>query len=209
MTNFASEVDICNLALDRLGQPTIIDLEDDNKAGQLCRRMYPLARDEIQRRFPWRRLRKRASIAALADAPAWGYSNWYELPGDLLRLIEVYQNNTPLHSGWELEGNRILINYSDPLNIRYICRETDTSKFDALMVSAIAAYMAKDMAESLTQDPAKKGFAYNDFNEIMKEAKHANAQEGNPTRLNSPDTWELVRWGGADDQDARPISEVP
>lgn len=202
-----SPVDVANLALDRLGQPPIVSFDDGNKAANLCGRIYPLARDEIQRRFPWRRLRTRAQIGQEVEKPAWGYQNQFRLPVDLLRLLEVYIDLTPQHRNWELEGDLILINFEGPLNIRYVARQDDPTKWDALMLSAVAAYMAKDMAESLTQDAAKKNFAYTDFNEIMKEAKHANAQEGTPVLLNSPDSWVSVRVGGAA-QDARPISEV-
>jgi len=93
------------------------------------------------------------------------------------------------------------------LLIRYIKDSEDPAEWDRLMVHAIAAYMAKDMAEALTQSRDKKAFAVGDWDAIMIQARHANAQEGNPVKLNSPDDWEAVRWTGGTDLTNRPISE--
>ena len=41
----ASVIDICNKALDKLGQNPIISLDDGNKAANLCARNWPLVRE--------------------------------------------------------------------------------------------------------------------------------------------------------------------
>ena len=75
------------------------------------------------------------------------------------------------------------------------------------MVSVVAAYMAKDMAETLTQDAAKKQYAYQDFIAIMDEAKHANSQEGVYVNIDDADPWVTDRYGGSSDVTLRGISE--
>ena len=210
-----SPVDIANLALDKLGQPSITSFNNESKAARLCNRMYPLAKDYVFRMFPWRRLRTRGLLAASTQTHAWGYQFEFPLPVDLLRLLDVASGqltsfsggSNMMQSGWELEGNSILTNVQGPLQIRYIKNSDDPGEWDRLMIHTIAAYMAKDMAEALTQDHKKKVFAVSDFALITEEARHANAQEGNPVRLNSPDSWETVRWTGGDVTDNRPISE--
>ena len=203
-----SEIDVCNLALDRLGQPPIVSLDDSGKAPTLCKRMYPLARDEMLRRVPWRRLKKRAVIAAVGVPPVWGDGLLYELPGDLLKLLDVYSNSNYVQNvGWELEGNQILTQADGPLHIRYIVKSNDPSSWDSLMISTVAAYMAKDMAETLTQDATKKQYAYQDFMAIMDEAKHANSQEGVYVNIDDADTWVTDRYGGSSNVTARGISE--
>ncbi len=209
-----SPIDIANLALDKLGQPSIVTFQDESKAARLTNRMYPLAKDYVFRMFPWRRLRTRALIAASTEVPAWGYQFEFPLPVDLLRLLDVASGqltsftngSSTMQSGWELEGNSILTNVQGPLQIRYIKDSDDPAQWDRLMVHTIAAYMAKDMAEALTQDHKKKLFAVQDFEQITEQARHANAQEGNPVRLNSPDDWETVRWTGGTDLTNRNIS---
>ncbi len=200
-----SPVDIANLALDKLGQPPIVTFQDTSKQGLLCNRMYPLARDFIFRTFPWRRLRARAQLAADTEAPLFQYQFRFRLPMDLLRLLDVssdsgtrdfFNGRGVMNQGWELEGEFILTNVQGPLNIRYIKKSEDPGQWDMLMIHSIAAYMAKDLAEVLTQDTSKKQFAANDYAAIMTQARQANAQEGNPVQLNNPDGWEVVRWAG-------------
>ena len=201
-------IDIANWSLDLIGQPHITSFEDGTKASKLVNRMYPLVRDEVQRAHPWRWLRARASLAADATAPAWGYDRRYQIPADMLRLLDVYKGDIPQFSGWELEGQYILTNEASPIYIRYIAQQTDPNRWDSLLRSAIAARLASQIAEPLTQDPSKRNFARAEYKEIMKHARLVSAQEGNATSVNVPDRWESVRYGSVFDPEYRDITEV-
>lgn len=203
-----SAVDVANLALDRLGQPPISSFDDGTTVSNLCNRMYPFARNKVQRAVPWRRQKARTTLAADVSAPAWGYTYKYRLPSDCVRLLDVYKSGYPLNTGWEVEGDFILSDEVGPLQIRYSALETNPDMWDELMVSATASLLAYEMAESLTQDATKKAQALQYYMEDMKLARHANGQEGNPVRLTSPDEWERVRWSGGSDIVSRDITEV-
>lgn len=201
-------VDIVNIALGRIGQPLLTSLEDDDgKAAKYARLFYPSSRDQMLRAFPWRRIKKRIAVAADPAAPVWGYDKRYALPSDLLRLLEVAANDKVIrNSEWELEGNWLLTNFDGPLYLRYLYASTDPNEWDVLMHSVIAAHLAVELAEPLTQDDSKKRLAVQMFQLVMADARHANAQEGNPVKLNTPDSWESVRYGGGDPTE-RGISE--
>lgn len=49
----ATEVEICNAALSRLGAPAISSLLDVDKKAQTCSLMYPRTRDNLLRSHPW------------------------------------------------------------------------------------------------------------------------------------------------------------
>jgi len=196
-----SPVDICNLALTSLGQPTVtaIDPPDTNsKSARLCAQLYPLMRDEMIRKHPWRRLKRRAQLAASVVAPLWGYTTKYPLPADCITLIEIYVGDDPLRE-WDVEGDFILCNETAALNIRYIATSTDPNEWDPLLINAIAYRLAVDLAEPLTGDPNKKSFAIAKYTEVIAEAKNASAQEGTPTELGQPDLWVSTRFGGTTD----------
>lgn len=203
-----SAIDISNLALDRLGQPTITTFFDGTKASNLCGRMYPLSRDFVLREFPWRRLKAWADIAALGTAPEGLYQRAFELPANMLRLLDVAQAGQIKNKGWELEGNTIVTNLPSPLTVRYLRSDTNPADWDELMINTIAAHMAMDMAETLTQSQEKKQFAVGQWAVAYDRARHANAQEGNPTPLNQPDDWELVRWASGIDVPFANTSDV-
>ena len=60
----ASAVDICNLALQRLGAKSIGALTEDTTAGRECNRVYEHARDSELRSHQWSFARTRVEVAA-------------------------------------------------------------------------------------------------------------------------------------------------
>lgn len=196
-----SPVDICNLALTSLGQPIIVQIDppdSGSKSARLCAFLYPLMRDETLRAHPWRRLKKRTTLAAEVTAPDWGYTTQFPLPADLLRLLDVYVGDQQLLS-WDLEGEKLLANENGPIQIRYIKTSDDPNQWDSIMINAVAYRLAVDLAEPLTQDSNKKSFAIAKFEEVMAAAKNASAQEGTPVDLGLPDDWVSVRFGLSND----------
>lgn len=205
-----SPVDICNLALTSLGQPTIVQIDPpdaNSKSARLCAQLYPLLRDETLRSHPWRRLKKRAELAADVVAPVWGFTTQFPLPADLLRLLDVYTGDSRLRT-WELEGDNLLCDEDGPIQIRYIKDSTDPDEWDSILVTAMAYRLAVDLAEPLTQDPSKKQFAIAKFQEAMATAKNASGQEGTPQDVGLPDQWVSARFGAGSFDAARGISEV-
>lgn len=190
-----SVVDVCNTALDRNGEPPIISLLDGTPAANLCDRLFPIARDEVQRTFPWRRLRKRVSLAADPTAPIFGFDFRYRIPADSLRIIDVLDSQSRVVQEWELEGQFILTDTDAPLFIRYIATSNDPNEWDALMVSAVAARLAVELAEPLTQDTGKRNLLLAEYQNTMRQARNASAQEGSGQPLDLKDSWANSRFG--------------
>ena len=67
----ASAVDICNLALQRLGAKSIGALTEDTTAGRECNRVYEHARDSELRSHQWSFARTRVEVAADSVAPTF------------------------------------------------------------------------------------------------------------------------------------------
>ena len=53
-----SVIDLCNSALDKVGQGAITSLSDGTKSAKLCNRNWPLVRDRVLRSHPWNFSRK-------------------------------------------------------------------------------------------------------------------------------------------------------
>jgi len=86
----ASEVEICNRALQKLGASPILALSDDTVEARECNRAYAILRDSELRSHPWSFTRTRAIVAASATAPAFEWATSYPVPVDFLRMGRLY-----------------------------------------------------------------------------------------------------------------------
>jgi len=66
-------VDICNIALVDLGQPTITALTDDSEIARACNIVYEPVRDELMKKHPWNFAMVRAELvgATTPDVDKW------------------------------------------------------------------------------------------------------------------------------------------
>ena len=197
----ASQVEIANRALTKLGAARIISFGDDNKQARSVQSMFTIVRDAELRAHIWSFAVKRASLPALVSTPVWGFDFQYELPSDCLRLIQVndfyqgpsmddYRNQSTAE--YMLENNKIAANYAAPLKIRYVSREQDTAQWDATFVEAIACRLAAEMAEDLTQSNAKKDAAWKEYQMALMSAIRSGAVEQQPQDM-PDDSWVLSR----------------
>ena len=189
-----SVVDLCNKALDKLGQGPITSLEDNTKSARLCSRNWPMVRDAVLRAHPWNFAITRDVLAPVDLTPTeaakqWGFSSKFAFPTDLLRLVEVRDLST---SEYQVEGRYILANAS-ALYIRYVQREEDPNKYDSQFVDAAAAYLAFEMCESITQSNTKKNGLWEEYKDRLMDAKGIDGQE-NPSAVFEEDEWIAVRY---------------
>lgn len=185
----SSVVDICNDALDRLGQNPIISLDDGNKPANVCKRMWPIARDALLRLHPFNFAVARAALAPSSTAPAWGFAYQHPLPSDCLRVIEVRDLRK---SEYQVEKRNILTDES-VLYIRYVFREEDPNQYDSLFVKVAAIFLAYNMCESFNQSDRKRESLMQEFNDLLPMVKMADGVE-NPPGETEEDEWVEVRY---------------
>lgn len=193
----ASEVDIANRALSMLGESRITSLSDNNKPARAMNARYELLRDAELAAYPWRFAVRRVQLAASTDVPEWGFTTIYDRPVDDLRPIKVggmfinaeaigvmYESSgiATEETPYEIIAGRIQTNLSAPLDYEYIARVTDAGSFDALFVEALAARLAADAAEELTQSNSKKEAALFVYKEALKTARRTNSLYRPPRR---------------------------
>lgn len=188
----ASEVDICNRALQKLGAKRITSLSDDSTNARACNASYEIVRDAELRSHPWTFATARASLAADSTEPDWGRENSFTLPSDYINILPPYPEDNMESLDWEVEGGKIYTDDSAPLYIRYTSRVSDTSLFDSLFIEALAASLAFEMCEELTQSNSKKESLRSDYDRIIGRAKKRNAME--KVSATPPlDSWITVR----------------
>jgi hypothetical protein len=187
----SSQTEVVNVALTRLGEARVISIDDDSVLAADARAMWDtIVRGELRAHL-WRFALARASLPALADAPAWGFAYQYVQPADCLRVVQVgdvwvVSNSdvlTDAEGPWAIEGRLVLTDYGAPLQIRYLRNVEDVSSWDALFCSVLAYRLAMELAEIRTQSNTKDERLERRYKDELRRALRAGALETPPTRV--------------------------
>ena len=183
-----SVVEIGNIALVNLGEDTITSLSDDVKPARLINRRYAPIRDAVLRAHPWNCAMARDRLSSIDPAPIWGPTNAFQLPTDALRVLRTANRGT----AWKVEGRQIVSNAGAPLDILYSRQVTDPNEFDPLLIEAIAARLAADLAHPITQSTTLIQVMWDLYRQKLIEARGVDGQEGTGDEVIA-DTWLVSR----------------
>jgi len=191
----ASEVSICNLALQKLGAARIVSLSENSRNAKSVNACYEPQRDTELRKYLWNFARKRTSLAAHSTAPAFMYEAAYPLPSDYLRLIKPARLGLDWHVEQHEGALAILSNDGAPLDVRYIARVTNPALFDPSFIEMLACKIAWHTCEDLTQSNTKKAALMEEYRAARAEARQTNAFEV-PKNPEPIDEWLVARHTG-------------
>lgn len=179
----ASEVDICNSALNQLGASQIISRTENSKAARVVNQRYDFIRDKVIRSHPWNSCVRRASLAQETDTPEYKYAYQYALPTDpyCLRVINISTSGDveELDIDYQIEGRKLLTDEST-VYLRYIARITDPNEYDALLIEALTAALAADISYAITNSATLARELQGLYVMKLGEARFADAQENFP-----------------------------
>jgi hypothetical protein len=176
----ASPLEICNSALTKLGGRRIDSLTQNIKEARLCNEAYPLLRDELLQSHPWNFATARVELAQLTSIPAFDYDYEYQLPSDCLRVIDI--ENPDYDIKWEVSGDKLLSN-EETVKIKYIKKETNTSKFSPVFIQALSLRLAWDLAYSLIQSGTQAQYWQSAYENYLRSARSYDSQEGKPEEV--------------------------
>lgn len=204
----SSETEIANRALSMLGDTRITALTDDTKGARAMNARFIPLRDALLQEYPWRFAVTLVQLPAVSTAPAFGYSQAYQLPADCLRPIEVGDNlafelavgvqyridgtNSSATAPYEIVGDQIHTDETAPLKFSYVARIENTGLFPPVFVEAFAARLAMDAAEELTQSAGKYDRAARAYSAAMNIAMRTDALQ-RPPQERMPGTWMTSR----------------
>lgn len=174
----ANTTQICNKALALVGASFITDINDDSNEARLCKSQFDILRDELLEEGEWSFAIKREALPARAEAPANHWVTMYAFPSSAIRILECsYDPNwmTPLL--WAVEtdadGSKVIAvrresggradyfstaaSPGGPLQVKYIFRQEEPSRFTSLFTEAFATRLAAELAIPLAQSAKLEG----------------------------------------------------
>lgn len=176
----ASEVEICNRALQKLGARRIVDFTENSVNSRSVSQAYSIVRDRELRAHPWNFAIRRDQLAASSTAPDFGKTNAFPLPSDFLALLPRDPLDNLNDKDWQIEGRELLTDEDAPFNLRYIAQIEDCNTMDPLFREALACAIAMEICEEITQSNTKKADIKDDYRNAIREARRRNAIENIP-----------------------------
>lgn len=173
----ASVVGIVNMALGMIGgsaSVTAIDPPDGTAEADHAATFYPLARDECLQRHAWSFATKRRALAELDENPVdhWAYA--YALPSDCVQPIAVLlpeSTDDTKTKDFEVEtnpddGTGILYCNVEDAVLKYIWKQTDTTRYSPLFTIALARRLAAHLAGPVLRDTKEGAVQLRIFEEV-------------------------------------------
>ena len=196
----ASEIDIANLALARLGDDASvasIDPPEGSAQAEHCARFYPIARDSMLEMHDWNFTVRRASLALLSvDSFNWTYA--YAKPSSTIRVVSVLPAaSSPEDDGVNFElgntssGDSIILTDLAEATALYTVRVTDTTKYPPLFVDALAWLLAAHLAGPVIKGDAGQAEARRSiamFQLLMAQATRSDSNQREKPPVHTP-TW--------------------
>lgn len=183
-----SDTDICNLAMDYLGQTAnVTNIQTpQTESEKKCARWYDADRRALLRAFPWTFARARAQLSRDSVTPTHSWADAYNLPNDYIRLNFIGDDSVlDLEGKYALEGRQLKLDNSGAasINIGYTKDESVVTKFDSLFVKLLAIEISLDLSFAFTLKPSILARLEVRANILRIEAKAVNSQERPPIRI--------------------------
>lgn len=183
-----SRVNIINLALTLLGAARVGAPDEEGENAEALTFCYDNIRDSEQRANIWHFTRKRAILAPSSVVPAFGYGYAFPLPTNCLRVIKPSLTTVD----WSIEQHEntpsILTNDGNVIQLRFVERVMDETKFDPLFTMMFACSLAWWCCERLTQSNSKRDAIERRYTASRLQAYKTNAFERVPLQ-SPPDEW--------------------
>lgn len=184
-----SATEICNYALSLAQAPLVDDISvSTSESARQCAALYPLVRDAVLRVHPWNCAIKRSSLTENLSTPGFEFAHSYTLPADCLRALYIYDSDYK----FEVESGNLITN-ATTVNLVYISQILDVSRYDALLVEAIAHKLAAKIAATTNNNKAYIQALEQQFRLTLSEARMINGQEGSPKKLVQKSGWNEAR----------------
>lgn len=188
-----SYVAIANLAATTIGTAARLTTPgDDTTLGRAVASVWEIEREAALRDGAWNFAMRRASLAALSEAPAHQFAAKFQLPADCIRLIEIYELR---RDEWQLEGRAINADHTGALKIRYLANITEPAEFDPLFAKAFALRIACAIGNRIAGSTFKEELNWEKYRQALAEARRVDAME-NPPIEQAESSWVESRWQG-------------
>lgn len=165
-------LDICNLALSRLGESPVTELNANGSLpSRLCYMHYHPVRREVLCAHRWSFATVRTTLCSAEDTPAPEHTHQlrHSLPQDCLRVLGVNARS------WTLRGRAVYAPVKE-IKLLYIADVEDTALFEPLFVDALVLRLAWKLCIPLINSTTARQALGEEYHRVaLPQAAHFNA----------------------------------
>lgn len=184
MTSQNTDISLCSAALTTIGADEIGSFQDETREALVCRQHYGLIVDDLLTRHPWRFAVNQKQLDQLDAVPLFGYQYAYQLPTDMLDLL-----NMELGFRYEICEDKLYTD-ADAVNVTYKFRPQE-SKFPPHFVRLVIFELAAILSVALMEDKDKMQLYTKLAEKQEAKAKHTDSKQ-QPSRAVRSDNFTLI-----------------
>lgn len=192
----SSVVDICNIALFRIGNSMRIDdITENSKPAEACNQFYDNCRDFVLRdACNWGFATAFVKLAEVVTNPDPEYPHAYALPTDCMRVRRIVSPARVAAGGFPSQGmpqvsdtpyriinggsQRLISTVVAEATLEYTVKVENSEMFDPVFVSALAWRLASQIAAPLAKDAGIAGGCAAQYEAEIRAAAAAALNEG-------------------------------
>lgn len=177
------KIDICNLALGKVGELFIQDINDPyDENAKLCKMFFDPVLENAIRAYPWSFSIERTTLAESAEPPEFGFQHKYLLPNDCLRILGTENGDF-----YQIEGAYLVTDIS-PCRVKYQKKVSDLTILPSDFCEGVALDLAVKLSYTLTQSRTQTEALLQEQKFQWTKARNINAVE-KPSNVVTKSNW--------------------
>ena len=199
MTESVYEINVFNLALGHVGNPTITTGSDSPE----CQLYYPFVRDKLLTWAPWKFATTRQSLSRLAETPPdTEYAYQYAMPTSPypLRILDIdtqlyrYSREVYIHPSTPTTQVAVILTNSSTVVVKYIARVSE-ALFPPLFTDTLALWLGLAITQRLSGKATLRTQIFTELKLQMERLIDIDGHQDSPPRALN-DTYILGRGDG-------------
>jgi len=173
---------ICNLALAKIGDLSILSLDDPSPEARFSKLFYQPTANEIFRLHNWNWATSHSKLSPVTPSPLYDWDYAYGLPSDFSRLLTF--NSFPAsapNDTFQIVGAQLYTDVSEAV-ISYTRIVDDPNLFDPLFIDALVMRLSAKLARPLAGSLEIERAMNLQYEKSLAEARRIDAGQGIPRR---------------------------
>ncbi len=174
-----SKLDIFNTALLKVSKKTVSSVDDGTFESKMCNTLWEPALRRTLAAHNWSSTIKRVQLDRVVPVPTFGYSYFYRLPNDCIKVLQAYRSaeHDDFDFEWVIEG-RLLLSDEEVAYIKYVAQPQNIEGMNSHFTEVLIWNLAMALCFPFTGDDNRERVLRQEFEAvILPRAKAGDAME--------------------------------